>query len=207
MKTKNKKCSKCGIKKLLSEFHLDKSRKDGYTHACKKCRNELTRQWNVNNKEYIKKRWKKYYNRYKQERLIYTKNWIKNNKKRFRKTRNEYYNNKRNNDIRFKISDNLRKRVFHALKNNIKSLDTMLMVGCEIDYLLYYIQEQFKPGMAWDNYGNKKGQWNIDHIRPCASFDLSKPEEQRKCFHYTNLQPLWAEDNRKKSSFIKLDKR
>jgi len=57
--------------------------------------------------------------------------------------------------------------------------------------------------MSWDNYGtgyNGKGmeQWHIDHIIPCASFDLSKPSEQKKCFHYTNLQPLWAKDNLRK---------
>ena len=45
--------------------------------------------------------------------------------------------------------------------------------------------------MSWDNYGD----WHIDHIRPCCSFDLSKIEEQEKCFHYSNLQPLWAEEN------------
>lgn len=67
----------------------------------------------------------------------------------------------------------------------------MFLIGCEIDYLLYHIQEQFNPGMTWDNYGD----WHIDHIKPCANFDLSKPEEQRKCFNYTNLQPLWAEEN------------
>jgi hypothetical protein len=47
--------------------------------------------------------------------------------------------------------------------------------------------------MNWDNYGFYG--WHIDHIRPCASFDLSKPSEQRKCFNYTNLQPLWATEN------------
>ena len=50
--------------------------------------------------------------------------------------------------------------------------------------------------MNWDNYG----QWHIDHIRPCASFNLLDPIEQKICFHYTNLQPLWAEDNLKKSN-------
>jgi hypothetical protein len=50
--------------------------------------------------------------------------------------------------------------------------------------------------MNWEN----QGEWHIDHILPCASFDLTKEEEQRKCFHYTNLQPLWAKDNMIKGS-------
>jgi len=53
--------------------------------------------------------------------------------------------------------------------------------------------------MTWDNYGRKEGQWSIDHIIPCAIFDLSDPIEQKQCFHYTNLQPLWHIDNLKKS--------
>lgn len=58
------------------------------------------------------------------------------------------------------------------------------------------MQLQFKDGMNWGNY-NYNG-WHIDHIKPCALFDLSKEEEQKKCFHYTNLQPLWGIDNLKK---------
>ena len=61
-----------------------------------------------------------------------------------------------------------------------------------------YKQKQFKVGMSWSNYG----KWEIDHIKPCASFDLSKPREQRKCFHYTNLQPLWKLENRSKNDRI-----
>ena len=47
--------------------------------------------------------------------------------------------------------------------------------------------------MKWEDVMN--GKIHIDHIKPCSSFDLSKPEEQKKCFHFTNLQPLWARDN------------
>jgi hypothetical protein len=79
----------------------------------------------------------------------------------------------------------------------------MFLIGCEIDYLMYHLQHKFKKGMTWDNHGsgnNGKGmkEWHIDHIKPCSSFDLSKPEEQQKCFHYTNLQPLWVKENWKK---------
>jgi len=64
--------------------------------------------------------------------------------------------------------------------------------------LRLHLERQFKDGISWDNYG----EWHIDHIRPCAKFDLSKPEEQRACFHYTNLQPLWEKENVSKGARI-----
>ena len=66
-------------------------------------------------------------------------------------------------------------------------------MGCTLDQFKRHIENLWLDGMSWENYG-KKG-WHIDHILPCASFDLADPEQQRKCFHYTNLQPLWATDN------------
>jgi hypothetical protein len=59
------------------------------------------------------------------------------------------------------------------------------------------MESKFLPGMTWDNRGLRG--WHIDHIVPCSFFDLANPEQQRKCFHYTNLQPLWAADNLRKS--------
>jgi hypothetical protein len=61
-----------------------------------------------------------------------------------------------------------------------------------------WIEKQFKPGMSWNNYGLHG--WHIDHIRPCASFDLTDPIQQKQCFHYTNLQPLWASENLSKGA-------
>jgi hypothetical protein len=54
-----------------------------------------------------------------------------------------------------------------------------------------HLEAQFVPGMTWANHG----AWHVDHIRPCASFNLEDPAEQRVCFHFSNLQPLWAQDN------------
>jgi hypothetical protein len=95
-----------------------------------------------------------------------------------------------------KIKNILRSRIWDALLYNKKCAHTEELVGCSIPFLKAYFEKKFKPGMTWRNHGNHG--WHIDHIRPCASFDLSKPEEQFKCFHYTNLQPLWKEENLKK---------
>lgn len=61
---------------------------------------------------------------------------------------------------------------------------------------------QFEPGMTWDNLGKGEGKWQIDHIIPCSYFDLTKEENQRICFNYRNLQPLWAKDNLEKSNSV-----
>lgn len=95
-----------------------------------------------------------------------------------------------------RIVDRLRSRIHNVLSGKTKSGSTLKLIGCNKEFLLRSLEYDFLPGMSWDNYG----EWHIDHIRPCASFDLSKPSEQRKCFNYRNLQPLWAKDNLSKGS-------
>lgn len=68
------------------------------------------------------------------------------------------------------------------------------MIGCSPAELVRHLENLFTDGMDWEN----RHRWHIDHIRPCASFDLRDPEQQKACFHYSNLQPLWASDNRRK---------
>lgn len=82
-----------------------------------------------------------------------------------------------------------------ALKGKLKSENTINLLGCSVESLMNYIESQFDDEMSWLNYG----QWHIDHIVPCHRFDLSKEEEQRKCFNYSNLRPLWASDNQRRA--------
>ena len=96
----------------------------------------------------------------------------------------------------FKISCNLRSRFWQALKNNQKAGHTIELIGCTIEEVKYLLESKWTEGMNWDNYG--KGGWDIDHIIPLSSFDLTDPEQQKKACHYTNLQPLWHIDNIKK---------
>jgi hypothetical protein len=96
------------------------------------------------------------------------------------------------------ISLNIKSRIYCAVLRGgaRKTQPTTDLIGCTIEELRQHLQAQFTDGMNWDNYG--RTGWHIDHIRPCASFDLTDPEQQRQCFHYTNLQPLWAADNIRK---------
>lgn len=98
-------------------------------------------------------------------------------------------------DPQFRIAVCLRNRTRKVLNGKIKSGSTMQMVGCTGAELKVWLEKQFAPGMTWENYGHG---WHIDHKRPLASFDLMQESQQREAFHFTNLQPLWAVENKSK---------
>jgi hypothetical protein len=175
--------------------------------------NERQAKYRKNHQDKIKLHWKLYYQIHKEQIKLYRKlhkneiqnyrdthkeerkEYDKNYRQTHKKQRYIYLQNKMKSDINYRLSSKLRIRLIKALKNNWKSGHTLKLLGCSIEELKQHLEEQFVEGMTWKNYG----KWHIDHIRPCASFDLSKPEEQAKCFNYTNLQPLWAKDNISKS--------
>lgn len=113
------------------------------------------------------------------------------------KARNPLYRkNKLKKDINARIAANLRTRVKNALKNNYKSGSAVEDLGCSIEEFKVYLESKFTDGMNWGNYS----QWHIDHIKPLCLFDLTDPIQFRQACHYSNLQPMWALDNLKKSS-------
>lgn len=121
-------------------------------------------------------------NRYRQKNINRLREYGRNWAKKRRETNSTY-----------KISQNLRRRVREVI--HMKSKKTEELLGCTFDFFIKHLESQFQSGMSWDNYGSKKGQWNIDHIKPCSTFDLSVLEQQKACFHYTNLRPLWSQEN------------
>jgi len=154
-----------------------------------------------NNKNSVLKCQKKYYQKNKTKIKISNEKYREKNKDEIRKK--QYIRKKERLlfDVNFKIKENLRHRIYSVLYNKYnKSNSTSKLIGCSLKELKDHLESQFKEGMSWDNYG--KNGWHIDHILPCALFDLTDPEQQRKCFHYTNLQPLWAADNLSKGAKI-----
>lgn len=119
--------------------------------------------------------------------------WRKENRDKLNKNFLEYEKNRKLIDPEFKLIKTLRSRLSNAIKrqNASKNNKTINLLGCSIAFLREYLQNKFKEGMTWENHG----EWHIDHIKPCALFNLLDEEEQKKCFHYTNLQPMWASEN------------
>ena len=166
------------------------------------------RKWVSENPEKIKEHSRKSYIKNKEKINLSGKKWRENNKQSsaekkklyYQKTKEEsrkYQLNKLHTDPQYRLTKNLRTRLYLVLKRNhvIKSNKTIEYLGCSKEYLKSYLQSKFTEGMSWENYG----KWHIDHIRPISTYDLTKEENIYEASNYTNLQPLWAKDNLSKS--------
>jgi hypothetical protein len=184
-------CNQCKKEKNILEYPRDKYTKDGFTASCKECRYTKARVWlrknYLENKEEVikyKTEWRR-------------KNWEKVYKQRkesgyCKRSRKKWYHNRGKFNINWVISERIRSRVRSVLNGKVKSKNTLKLLGCSIDDLKNHLESKFYANMSWENYGS---YWHIDHIRPCASFNLQNEEEQKICFHYSNLQPLTAKEN------------
>lgn len=179
-----------------------------------RCKEIEKAKWERNKHKYMPKN-RAYYQSHRDE-VLAQKKWYHINVRRPRfgmKTRSQYLKDvkiskeeakrrrkvarqfKEKNDPVYVLVKNLRRRMLLAIKGQKgrKESTTFEYLGCSREEVVKYIESQFKPGMTWENHGIRG--WHVDHIRPCCSFDLATEEGRRKCFHYTNLQPLWAKDN------------
>lgn len=183
-----RRCRMCSEIKVLDEFPSDSNPKVFYNKKsyCKKCAYE---KWKVPAQKT---------EHYKKLRAKWDKKYNANNRDRINAHNMERYHT----DANYKLKVILRTRLGQMLRKSLtgKTTSSLELVGCEIDFLKEYLESKFKDGMTWDNWS--KDGWHIDHIIPLSSFDFSKLEEQKKAMHYTNLQPLWAEENLSKGNLL-----
>jgi hypothetical protein len=152
-----------------------------------------------NRREKTRRASREYYQRNREH--LMQKSKLYRQRQAVKERRNENARNRRAADPQFALSNSLRRRMNIAIQRvgarRYKSLEEL--IGCTVDFLMGYIAAQFKEGMTWDN----RRIWHIDHVRPCAKFDLRDPEQQKKCFHYSNLSPEWAIDNIRKAAHLR----
>lgn len=204
-----KTCSKCHVIKPLDEFYRAKNSRDGYRADCKICQKLINLKWRATNKEKIKEYNKNWLLKNPEKRKIIQDKYNNNEKRREqkkiwaqknRKKGYEWFNNKYKNDILFNLKIKFRRRIYMSLRsNNLKKTDKMInLLGCTFLELKNHIEKQFSENMTWDLV--MSGKIHLDHIIPLS---VAKDEEElKKLCHYTNLQPMWGDENIRKSNKI-----
>ena len=200
-----KRCSSCKEYEILTTFTKSKERWDGLSAKCMTCKKAVYKKYYQENKEKLAQYNKIYYKKNREKHNATHNKWRKanpektrNNRKRCNRKRTLngksriYKKNRYHNDSKFRLLGNLRTRLQGALRAQgvRKTTSTMKLCGCSLEKLKQHIEDQFYDGMSWE-----KKNFHIDHMEPCALFNLEDQEEQRKCFHYTNLKPEWPFKN------------
>ena len=166
--------------------------------ACIRCRRVSSKQWRLKNPE----KYELTTQRYRRTEKSKTRRikWVEKNKLKLRE-QNKLKEQRYRDQMKTRaIVTLIRNRVHAVLRDNKKSERTIKLIGV-VDWqdIRDKIEAQWEEGMNWDNW--TKYGWHLDHVRPCASFNLSDPDQQKVCFNWRNLQPLWGEEN-----WSKLDK-
>jgi len=207
----NKKCTKCGEIKPVSEFYWYKTRKH-YFSVCKKCSDKYSIQWQKNNREKCSE-YSKTWNRknitsrkkYQRENKdIYKKAWKKWAEKNPEKRRKITLRAQRKRRLipKNRINKNISNAILRTLKGIKNKTPWETIVGYTLEDLINHLEKQFAKGMNWNNHGNKG--WHIDHIIPISlwQYESYNDREFKQCWSLANLQPLWAKDNMSKGNKV-----
>lgn len=184
-------CNKCLQEKDLNCFY--KTKLGFYLKICNICKSNRAKKWRSDNPNFRKN----YYSANRESILEKTKKYRDSNKEIFNEYQNKYQRDRYNKDVNFKLKKRLRNRLYLAVKNNQKKGSAIKDLGCSIEELKNYIENQFKDGMTWENYGVK---WEIDHIKALCLFDLCNKEQFLTACSFKNLKPLLKEEHLIKSN-------
>jgi hypothetical protein len=223
-----KKCSKCGDVKSVNEFRVDKWNKSGLRSNCRKCDAESAkryrecnpekykeskkkynssdkgkaknREWAKNNPDKVRAKKKRYNDSHKEENSAYKKEYRsrKEVKESIREYDRKYHKVKMETDLLYKCKRMTRGVLSGAFRRMMytKKSRSYEILGCSWEFFKGYLEGQFAKGMTWDN----KDEWHIDHIIPLAT--AKTEEDVIRLNHYSNLRPIWAEENLLKSDKI-----
>jgi len=226
----NKKCTHCKNVLPIEKFSKASTNTDGYNNLCKQCysikRKQTKDHRNNTNividenivKRCIKCNIEKPFDSYKinlrsddklfsicKECMPVSQWTIEKQRESCRKYAKNHVDKMRMKwkGLNYRLRHNISKRIKDSLipHNMNKEHKTIKLIGCTILFLKKWLEFNFVAGMNWENYG----KWHIDHVKPCKSYNLENIDEQLKCFNWTNLQPLWAIDNIKKSGTVDID--
>lgn len=188
-------CSKCYYK--VNRNHILAHKSKTYDPLCKKAYNGA---YYLANRETLLLDKKEYFLNNQSKLLTYKKSHYLENRQAIVAHNLKYIIARSKIDPMFRLSRNLRSRLYSAIKNNYKSGSAIQDLGCSIEELKVHLEGQFTQTMTWDNYGPKG--WHVDHIRPLCSFDLSDLNQLKQACNYANLRPLWWSDNLSKGGKV-----
>lgn len=183
-----KHCSHCKTWKPLNTYNYDATHWDHLRVQCKECLHA----YRVANTEKMRDYNIAYWKTTKDVQTEAHRKWRENHREHI----NTYARMRRITNPQYQISDNIRSRLRKALRGHTKSASTFDYIGMNRDQYMEWLEFQFYDGMQWDNYGT---HWHIDHMVPCANFDMESEEEKRECFGWWNTRPLVAHKNLSKN--------
>lgn len=213
-----KRCGRCEEVKPIDQFPINKGNADWRGTKCKLCSVIVSAEWRKKNPERARQqsynqflrdrekppaeRWK--HNRNWQRRnpekaVAATRAWRHKNKAHFNAYMLRRHKERYASDSNYQFAIKIRTKVRLLMRGHRKSTTTEQLLGCKISEFKKYLELQWEPWMSWKNYGNTKGCWVIDHIVPVEAFDFSQADDQRCCFHYSNLRPFCCIKNIQKS--------
>lgn len=190
MEKEVKRCSRCQETKPLSEFHKNRSTKDGYSYWCGVCKREQLRKWRAENPIKTRRYSREYFQKWKAKHSIQYR-------EHRRKYEREYLRKKRQKSVKYCLENSMGSAISYALQGNKNRRKWEKLVKYTLKDLMRHLEKQFSPKMTWDNYGS---YWEIDHIKPKSLFHYKNPEDKefQQCWALNNLQPLEVNQNRSK---------
>lgn len=184
-------CKRCEKLCNISVFKYNKP----YCYDCQKL---FAREWKAQNRDRVAQYNKNYKINHKDEIHEYNTAYNVANRDKIQERSSANYLKRYHSDFSFKIAHNLRKNVRKLLKGK-KHERCFDLLGCSKEFFLKWLEFCFDEYMTLENHGKI---WHIDHVVPCSVFDLSKNEEVKKCFHWTNMKPMLAKENIQKNNKV-----